>query len=423
MKFCNLIFFILIFIPSSLISAPSNCTLHPYSCNQSELEQWIEDVEMLMHFSKPEYQGSVSNLINPIEIEYNLPSKFIIKTKRIIPTNISKDINSWLDVDNMNYNEDGETCKSGYQKKSSGVCGNVNLKEKILINNEYKITTLTKTQKEIDNYKKLYKEINPKFYKLYGSPLPKYDMQYEMESNQTYWGWFGTICEMFLQLGQKIFESCDASYFIGSQGGEDDYSFDKMKFKKTITKNGDELRYYAFSGFNPIENKWEDYLEDNYLEQLGDFGDIVRSLTSLITPIFTSSKSWYGTRSKGTNFFKQGEKIYEYKLRYTMNFAVAAGVNVNNWIYDLDCYIIGKTNFNGRDSLLIDLKTNKKPPIVGEPQNKYFEMDGYQILDIDTGLIVKSRINVIFNFPNLDNPEDSNVGGVFISFLEKDIYF
>ncbi len=99
MKFCNLIFFILIFLPSSVLS--KNCFLE--SCNQSQYEEWTEDIKMIMHFSKPEYDGLISNITAPIEIEYNLPNQFKIVTKTIIPTNASRDINNWLENDNMNY--------------------------------------------------------------------------------------------------------------------------------------------------------------------------------------------------------------------------------------------------------------------------------------------------------------------------------
>ena len=60
-KFLAPIFFFIIFITFSSSVHSNNCFSEV--CNEEQYEEWMEDHNMIMSFSKPEYDGLISNII------------------------------------------------------------------------------------------------------------------------------------------------------------------------------------------------------------------------------------------------------------------------------------------------------------------------------------------------------------------------
>ena len=136
----NLFIFFLLFL--SLKAYSKNCYLEPENCTEDEITEVYESMDQFMYFSQPEFTDSIYNLINPIEITYDLPSNFQLKKKMIFPTNPVNDINLWLE-NNINFDDTGDKCQAGYSRTSYG-CGSVKVNDKFEVENNIKVNTKSK---------------------------------------------------------------------------------------------------------------------------------------------------------------------------------------------------------------------------------------------------------------------------------------
>ena len=342
------ILFIVFLLTTSLVLA-----------NQYSQED-LNAMKEYMKENKPAYQGKIYNIREPVKLEYNPPRQFTLTTNTFGP------------------------------------------QEQNEYSNRFLIRTEKLDQHEIANFIQEYKEAEIK-----RIPIPKFEMTYEFNSQQTIWTWWGFLCEA-AKLYQQM--DCSANYNLFL-----DFPGDTIKFKKLISQHGDEISFLGLSLFDQDTRKWE-ILHDEYA---GDWGKMYSSLTSLTTPIITTSSNWYGKKSKKSQLYQQGEILYKYPLRYLFHYALAAGLSIDGLVDDLDGIILGKTIYNNRESLLIGLEKSESF-VALEVKDKFFFVEGFQIVDIETGLISYSNINIFFNHFQLDDPQKFFP---VIAFFERSINF
>lgn len=342
----------------SLNSHAKNCFLES-DCTEDQYYEVNESLDMIMSWSKPEYLGSIYNFNEPIKIEYNLPKNFSVTRTTIVPVDPVYDIDSWVFEKNLGFDETGDVCLLKYPKKSYG-CGEVEINDLIALKNNIEIS--------VSNLKKNNKDV--------------FELNLNLNTRDSLWNWLGLFCDLSLRWSENKDYSCTFQNIFGIEAS-------RYSFKNIITKNGNKIDY----------DKQADYFTD--------WGSLFSSLTDLITPIFNNHNS---------NYFSQGDILFEYPIKKNLHYNIAKGIILHDYIYNLNAIIVGKTSHKGRESILIKLESNDVPPITGEPVGKKFTVYGYQIVDIKTGLIIQSRINMD---AHVNIGEGNHIR--LVSFLHQDI--
>lgn len=178
------------------------------------------------------------------------------------------------------------------------------------------------------------------------------ELKYFLNPNEFVWNW-STITCLFEAITDEDVENC----YIKS-------NFKNNTIETRIKKNG-----MLVNETNNFQNN---------------------SLIKLTTPEFNRS-------SINT---VQGNLLYNYKVKENFNFTFN-GQKLSDWVENLDARVIGKINYKNRNCLLIDLEfnTNKNWP---KFDTGTVRTEGFQIIDINTGLMLYSKYNMLMMHPGIN---------------------